>query len=192
MGTFAIAMGLLVFFAFYVGPHQVDNISQAVQAIIRWASSVSLAAIVVAYAAWRWVPAVQLAIFPYLGGKWEGEVHYQNSNGDICTKLVTMEAKHTLFGIKFLLESDESTSATLVVHAEKDPDFSRYRLFYVYLNRRKEGVLGAGDVYQGLAVTRWLDGSNPLLEGDYFTDTHRRGTLHLHRVETPSFWKLWR
>lgn len=102
-----------------------------------------------------------------------------------------MEAKHSLIGAKLLLETDESESATLVVHAEKDPTFDRYKLYYVFLNRRKEGVPGAGESYRGLAIVRWIDGKNPSLEGDYFTDTDRRGALHLTRARKTAFWKLW-
>ncbi|ABL70060.1 hypothetical protein [Paracoccus denitrificans] len=165
---------------------------EAGRLVVRWASSLSLAAVVLLYAGWRWLPMLQSMIFPYLGGCWQGEVRYVDKNQNPCAKPVTMEAKHTLFGIKFLLDSDESTSATLAVHAEKDPDFDRYRLFYVYLNRRKEGVVGGGEAYRGLAVVRWADAPQPSLEGDYFTDTHRDGTLHLRRVEKTPFWKLWR
>jgi hypothetical protein len=192
MFVFAAAIGLLIITAFYVGQLHADETFRSAQIVVRWASSLSLGVTVLLYAGWRWMPIIQSAIFPYLGGNWEGEVRYLDATHRACSKPVKMEAKHTLFGVKLLLESDESTSATLAVHAEKDPDFDRYRLFYVYLNRRKEGVAGAGDAYRGLAVARWLEGSQPSLEGDYFTDTHRRGTLHLRRVRKTAFWKLWR
>lgn len=191
MFTFTAAVGLLILGAFDSGQMDSDDTFEAARLIVRCASSLSLAAIVLLYAGWRWLPMLQLAIFPYLGGRWEGEVRYLDNNHKPCAKPVTMEAKHTLFGIKFLLDSDESTSATLAVHAEKDPDFDRYRLYYVYLNRRKEGVAGGGAIYRGLAVTRWADEPQPSLEGDYFTDTHRHGTLHLRRVKKTPFWKLW-
>ena len=192
MFAFAAAVGLLILGAFYVGQMDAGETVKSAQTIVRWASSLSLAAVILLYAGWRWLPMLQSAIFPYLGGSWEGEVRYLDKNQHNCAKPVTMEAKHTLFDIKLLLDSDESTSATLAVHAEKDPDFDRYRLFYVYLNRRKEGVVGGGQVYRGLAVARWTGGSQPALEGDYFTDTHRQGTLHLRRVRKTPFWKLWR
>jgi len=192
MFTFAAAVGLLILGAFYVGQLDARETFRSAQLVVRWASSLSVGALVVLYAGWRWLPMVQSTIFPYLGGRWEGDVRYLDEYQSPCSKPVTMEAKHTLFGIKLLLDSDESTSATLAVHAEKDPDFDRYRLFYVYLNRRKEGTTGGGLVYRGLAVARWMEGSQPSLEGDYFTDTHRQGTLHLYRVEKTPFWKLWR
>ncbi|WP_442756066.1 hypothetical protein ACNHKD_05400 [Methylocystis sp. JAN1] len=189
--AFAAAVGLLILAAFDVGQLDAGQTLISAQLVVRWASSLSLGAFVLLYAGWRWLPMIQAAIFPYLGGRWEGNVRF-GENQNLRSKPVTMEAKHTLFGIKFLLDSDESSSSTLAVHAEKDPDFDRYRLFYVYLNRRKEGVIGGGQLYTGLAVVRWVDGSQPALEGDYFTETHRRGTLHLRRVEKTQFWKLWR
>lgn len=189
--AFAAAVGLLILAAFDVGQLDAGQTLRSAQLVVRWASSLSLGALVLLYAGWRWLPTIQAAIFPYLGGRWEGSVHF-GENQSSRSKPVTMEAKHTLFGIKFLLDSDESSSLTLAVHAEKDPDFDRYRLFYVYLNRRKEGVIGGGQLYRGLAVVRWVEGSQPALEGDYFTETHRRGTLHLRRVEKTPFWKLWR
>ena len=192
MFAFAAAVGLLILGAFYIDQMDAGETFKSAQLVVRWSSSLSLGAVVLLYAGWRWLPMLQKAIFPYLGGHWEGEVRYLDKNKRPCAKPVTMEAKHTLFGIKLLLDSDESTSATLAVHAEKDPDFDRYRLYYVYLNRRKEGVVGGGEVYRGLAVARWTEGSQPALEGDYFTDTHRQGTLHLRRTEKTPFWKLWR
>jgi hypothetical protein len=96
--------------------------------VIRWSSSFAIAAIVLLYAGWRWVPAVQLFVFPYLGGHWSGVVEFQGRNGP-DHRDVRLEVKHTLFGLRFLLDSAESTSCTLVVHAERNPDFARYRLY---------------------------------------------------------------
>lgn len=191
MFAFAAVVGLLVVGAFYVGVVNTAESLRSAQQVLRWASSVSIAATLLMLLAWRWIPPVQAAIFPYLGGTWTGEVRY-DVNGVPATKPVTMEVKHNLLGARLLLDSEESTSVTLAVHADKDPDFDRFRLYYVYLNRRKEGVVGGGDVYRGLAIVRWIAGQPPSLLGDYFTDTHRRGTLHLERETATAFWKVWR
>jgi hypothetical protein len=191
MFVFAATVGLLVVGAFYVGAVNTAESVRSAQQVLRWASSVSLAATALMLLAWRWVPPVQAAIFPYLGGTWTGEVRYDD-NGVPTEKPVTMEVRHNLLGAKLLLDSEESTSVTLAVHADKDPDFDRFRLYYVYLNRRKEGVAGGGDAYRGLAIVRWIAGQPPTLAGDYFTDTHRRGTLHLVRETATAFWKVWR
>lgn len=191
MIAFAATVGLLVVGAFYVGVVNTAETFRSAQQVVRWASSVSLAAITLTLLAWRWVPPFQSAIFPYLGGCWAGEVRYDD-DGVPTAKPVRMEVKHNLLGARLLLDSDESTSVTLAVHAEKDPDFDRFRLYYVYLNRRKEGTVGGGEAYRGLAVVRWTAGSPPSLAGDYFTDTHRRGTMHLVLETRTAFWKVWR
>lgn len=190
--VFATSVGLMAIAAFYAGYADDKDTAQLVQLVLRWGSSLSFAAVALVYAAWRWIPFVQASIFPYLGGRWAGQVRYVGKEGKHADKPVRLEAKHTLFGLRFLLDSDESTSTTLAVHAEKDPDFNKFRLYYVYLNSRKEGVLGSGETYRGLAIVRWEDGAQPTLEGDYFTETARQGTLHLRRVSRTAFWKIWR
>lgn len=189
--AFVIAIALLVLAAVSSGYIAETSSVQALQQVARLAPIGVTAGAVILSAAWRWIPPLQAMIFPYLGGKWTGELRYTDATGQ-QSKLAKMEAKHSLFGAKLLLETNESESTTLVVHAEKDPHFERYKLYYVYLNRRKEGVIGAGESYRGLAIVRWVEGDQPALEGDYFTDTHRQGTLHLTRTSKTAFWKLWR
>lgn len=197
LSLFAAMAGVAVIAAFYGGYVGTNDSVQAMLSVFRFASMLSLGAVIILYAAWRWIGPLQMYIFPYLGGTWEGEVRYKkitedNGKEEVDASLeVKLEAKHTLFAIKLLLESDESTSTTLAVHAEKDPDFEKFRLYYVYLNRRNEGVAGGGDAYRGLAVVRWSNDGTPALEGSYFTETDRKGTLHLRRTMRTPFWKLW-
>jgi SMODS-associating 2TM, beta-strand rich effector domain len=159
--------------------------------LMRWSSSVAMTLIIGLFAVWRWVPPVQRMIFPYLGGAWSGFVRYDDGDREQRRK-VTLEVKHTLFGLRLLLDSKESTSWTVLVHAERNPDFERYRLYYVYLNERKEGFENAGQRYRGLAVIRIEPGPSLGLIGDYFTETHRHGTLHLTLDALHPWWKLWR
>jgi hypothetical protein len=189
--AFAITIALLILSAVSSGYITDAGSMRAFQQVARAAPLAVTFMAIILFAAWRWIPPIQDMIFPYLGGEWSGELRYTNAEG-AQKKPAKMEAKHTLFGTKLLLETDESESVTLVVHAEKDPHFDRYKLYYVYLNSRKEGVEGAGDRYRGLAVVRWIKGEQPTLEGDYFTDSHRQGTLHLQRTQKTAFWKLWR
>ncbi len=189
--AFAIATSLLMLVAVTSGYITNTSLMLAVQQVARYAPILVIACAVLLLAAWRWISPLQTAIFPYLGGEWTGELRYVDATGP-QSKPARMEARHSLVSAKLLLETDESESATLVVHAEKDPTFERYKLYYVFLNRRKEGVSGAGESYRGLAIVRWIEGEKPSLEGDYFTDTNRRGTLHLTRARKTAFWKLWR
>ena len=151
----------------YAGWIGTDGAVQDVRWILRGAGTAAIVVITFAYAAWRWIPPVQQLIFPYLGGQWSGELHFSGPNGS-GKRVVTLAVDHTLFGLKFVLDSAESTSRTLVVHAERDVGVNRDRLYYVYLNERKEGLPGAGDRYRGLAIMRVELKSQPELYGDYF------------------------
>jgi hypothetical protein len=159
--------------------------------LLGWSSVAAVAVIAVSFAAWRWIPASQRLVFPYLGGRWSGFIEYEEKR--VSHRInVTMEIKHTLFGVRMLLDSRESSSRTLAIQAERDPDFDRYRLYYIYLNERKDGFVNAGVSYRGLAVMSITPGARPELHGNYFTDTNRRGTLHLTAQALHPWWKLWR
>jgi len=189
--VFAALVAVTVVSASYAGWVGKGDVVHDMAIVIRWSSGLATATIVFLFICWRWLPPVQLFIFPYLGGRWSGVVRF-TAEGGPDHRQVRLEIKHTLFRMRLLLDSDESTSSTLVVHAERNPDFQRYRVYYIYLNERKEGVPGAGDRYRGLAVLRVEWGSQPQLQGDYFTETERRGTLHLRRDEGHPWWTLWR
>lgn len=188
---FALLIATAIVAAFYIGWLGQGDVLQQAARVIRWSSTLAIAAIVVLHTAWRWLPGVQLTLFPYLGGRWRGVVRFQGQTS-LEHREVDLQIKHTLFGLKLLLESEESISWILVVHAEKHPDFAHFRLYYVYLNERKEGIVGASARYRGVAVIRVHWDSQPELHGDCFTETNRKGTLQLKRAEATPWWKLWR
>lgn len=175
--------------AMYAGYMGTGGLEDAIK-IIRWSSASAVALPIVASAAWRWVPALQHITFPYLGGEWEGKLAFQGLRGS-GTKDVRLDVTHRLFGLKLLLETNESTSRTLVAHAQYDADLSRNKIYYVYLNERKEGVLAAGEHYKGLATLR-VESEGSLLQGDYFTETNSAGTLHAYRVKKHAWWEIWK
>lgn len=177
--------------AVYAGAVGTGDALADVKSIIRLAPSIALVLMFLPYLAWRWVPSLQRAIFPYLGGEWAGELQFQSQKGP-QTREVTLTINHTLFRVVLILDSAESTSRTLVVHVDRDAGINRDRLYYVYLNERKEGVPGAGDRYRGLAVLR-VEISNCLaLHGDYFTERRGSGKLKLSRRRCHPWWALWK
>ena len=184
-----VALSILA--AVYLGWFAGADSMQGPAAVMRWSSAIALLIIMVVFAFWRWVPFAQRLIFPYLGGHWRGVVKFAGDMGEE-QRSVTLEVKHTLLGLRLLLDSDESVSWTLAVHAERHVDFERFRLYYVYLNERKEGRSGAGDRYRGVAIMRVETGRPARLLGDYFTETHRRGTIELSSYRPHPWWKLWR
>ena len=188
----AVALvAIAVLAAVYIGWLGTGNIEHDAMLLIRWSAIAASVLLISLFAAWRWLPPAQRLIFPYLGGHWTGFVRFNVQDGEDRVA-VKLEIKHTLFGLKLLLESKESTSATLAVHAERDKDFDRYRLYYVYLNERKEGVPGARERYRGIAIMRVEPGHPYRLRGDYFTETDRRGILELSAFQLHPWWKLWR
>jgi hypothetical protein len=184
------AIGLSILATVYAGWIGGGEIIHDATLLLRWSSVAATSAIIFLFAAWRWIPAIQRLVFPYLGGSWSGLVQF--GAGDSDTVEVKLEIKHTLFGIRLLLESTESISWTLAVHAERAQDFERYRLYYVYLNERKEGFSNPRERYRGLAILRLEEGKRPKLMGNYFTETDRKGTLRLARNAANPWWKLWR
>lgn len=184
--TAALSVGLVAY-AGWFGDGALGNLST----IVRWSGGLVTGGIVLLFAGWRWLPLLQTAIFPYLGGSWTGVIAFEEKGGP-QTRTAKLEVSHRLTGIVMILETGESVSRTLVVHAEKDRHFDRYRLYYAYLNERREGMAGAGERYRGLAILS-VEPGNPLrMAGDYFTDTHRRGTLMLEQTTGNPWWKLWR
>lgn len=80
----------------------------------------------------------------------------------------------------------------MIVQAERDAGINRDRLYYIYLNERKEGVAGAGHSYRGLAVLRVEMANGLRLHGDYFTERLGKGRLRLEREQGHPWWALWK
>lgn len=159
--------------------------------LLKWISvfSASLTALLVV--SWRWSKKIQQMVFPYLGGEWQGEIIFNGTAGEE-TRNVTLHVKHTPFSLKLNLESVESVSRTLAVQASKSPDLQDDdKLYYVYLNTRKEGGVKTHRSYRGVAILRIK--SRPLsMVGDYFTDSDRSGRLHFDVVKLNPWWALWK
>lgn len=153
---------------------------------IRWLSLLVIITPFILCALWRLYSIFRTIIFPYLGGEWTGSIEFQGSHG--CgTRDVSLTIDHTLFTIKLVLESEESTSRTLSVCAYRDPDISRDRLCYVFQNERKEGKSNEEKNYRGFAVLR-LEAKNSRLLGDYFTEQNGSGQIILERQKKHAWW----
>jgi SMODS-associating 2TM, beta-strand rich effector domain len=183
--------GVAVLAAGYAGLIGTGDTLSDVTRIIRWSSTAALMLMFVPYAAWRWVPRFQRLTFPYLGGEWVGELKFSGSNGTGVRK-VTLNIRHSLLRVVLILDSVESTSRTLAVHAERDVGINRDRLYYIYLNERKEGVVGAGERYRGLAVLRVEMDDKARLYGDYFTEKNGNGTISLTLRQPNQWWAIWK
>lgn len=186
----AAAAAIIVVAALSLGWIGTSSATAAVFQIIRWTSMIAVVAAVFAQLSWRWIPPLQGLVFPYLGGYWAGTLEF-TTNNKIEQREVGLQIRQNLLGLRLLLESPESTSSTLAVHAERN-DFSRFRMYYVYLNERKEGIAGGGDRYRGLAVIRVVLTPSRELYGNYFTENLQSGTLRLKLRRATEWWRVWR
>jgi hypothetical protein len=191
--TILIALiGTALLAAVYAGYLARGDTLHDMLSIVRISSLSGVVLIGSSFALWRWIPILQTLTFPYLGGEWSGRLNFSGAKGT-GTRDITLKVFHNLLGIQLILETSEASSRTLAVQAERDMGLRLDRLYYVYLNERKEGVLGSGDRYRGLAILRVEPGgrARPGLVGDYFTETKQKGTLELTRMAKHPWWKIW-
>ncbi len=186
---FTCAIALTAFFMLLI--FAVEDPLAKISRITAYAGLATLAFIVLSSAMWRWFALLQSMTFPYLGGKWTGQVKFGSASNQ-QTRDVDLTVSHTLFSLRLILNSKESTSETLVVHAERNRNLDRIRLYYVYLNQRKEGFSNSGRSYRGVAILR-VEEARPLrMLGDYFTELQRSGTIELQHIEGRPWWMLWK
>lgn len=160
--------------------------------LLKWTGGFVTLLTFLLFASWRWIPRLQRFVFPYLGGKWTGQIAFTGANGDE-TREVALHVHHTPISIKLVLESDESLSRTLAVQASKSADLEDDdKLYYVYLNTRKEGGNKAHRTYRGVAILRVKTSTTLSMVGDYFTESHRRGHLDFNVVKLNPWWVLWK
>lgn len=184
-------VGVAVVAAVYAGAIGTGDAFNDAKWIIRYSSAFALVVMLVPYAIWRWIPRLQRFTFPYLGGEWVGRIEFQGANGN-GTRQVALTINHSLLNIVLILDTVESTSRTLVAYAERDAGIKRDRLYYVYLNERKEGVRGGGERYRGLAVLRVEKDGPATLHGDYFTECQNSGKLRVRRLRPHPWWAVWK
>jgi hypothetical protein len=183
----SVALILLMFHFGIYGRNIVDDFVSLMKA----ASIVGTVGPIAFYLAWRWIPWVQKGIFPYLGGVWKGHLSYDGKNGK-GKRDITLTVNQSPFQVRLILDSKESVSRTLSVQADRDGGTDRNRLYYVFLNERKEGVTNPGQKYRGLAVLGVVDEANNILAGDYFTEAKSLGQLHLSNRQPHPWWSLWK
>ena len=174
---------------FFISP--AEDASFAVPlTVLRWVLLIEAGFATLFYFFWHHVPGLTARwVFPHIDGSWEGTLFFNRKNvaddGAITVTPGTKEAKlhvhQTMVRIRLILETDESTSETLVVRPDRDPDFSRFRLFYIFENKSRDGLPNTARCYRGTAAMEIQPGSPTELVGTYFTDQGGEGTFHFTR-----------
>jgi len=204
LGRFALAVTVLGVLAVILisSPTQGTTLAKGLT-ILRWALAVEgIVALFVFYCWYRLPGLTKRYLFPHIEGSWDGELQFKQKrrSGDTyaskplaASKPAKLYIHQSLTRIRLILETDESTSETLVVHPERDPNFSRFRLFYIFENRSRDGQPNNGRSYRGTAVMEVPPGRPSELRGTYFTDQGSEGTFVFVRRGVAVGWlrSLW-
>lgn len=190
---FAVAVMSAYSVALRTGWVQADNWVAIGLGVLKVATPAVLGSMVLSLVLWRWSPKfIQNVVFPYLGGTWVGEVEFHH-NGALRQHEATLEVAHTLGSLKIVLHTAESTSHTLLVHANKVPVITELvKLVYIYEVERREGFSGAGDRYRGCAFIDVALACPRQMTGTYMAGAGRAGTMRMRLKDKTPFWKLWR
>src|SRR4051794_39750456 len=71
--------------------------------VLKIATPAAVGLMVLSLATWRWSPTfIQTMLFPYLGGKWSGQIEF-SSQGQVIHRCACLEVSHTLTSIRFVL-----------------------------------------------------------------------------------------
>jgi hypothetical protein len=203
LGRFALTVTVLGVVAVIVIGSTVPGtgLTQAMT-ILRWVLSVEAVAALVIFYCWHRIPGLTKRwLFPHIDGSWDGALHFKRkvpkSEDQVSrviedSRLASLYIHQSLNKLRLILETEESTSETLVVHAERDPDFSRFRLFYIFENRSRDGLPNTARSYRGTAVMEVAPGRPTILNGTYFTDQGSEGTFRFERCK-PAYrgWRSW-
>lgn len=149
--------------------------------VVRWVLGAEAAMAALVFYCWHYVPGLtDRWVYPHIDGTWDGEICYVR-DGELGTKTAVLQISQSLVKIRLVMTTDESISETLVVRPERDPDFSRFRLFYIYENRQRDGLPNNGRSYRGTALIELGPGKPLTLVGTYFTDQRGTGTIDFRR-----------
>ena len=196
-----IAKGLLyvttlaVFGATIAGLVGPEHVMHDAFALIRWVLMLETAVAAILFFGWRYIPGFNNRIFPDISGTWSGFIHY-GTKEDPKKKDAVLHVYQSISKIRLVLETDESQSETLVALPERDEHFSRFKLFYIFENTRKEAVQEhPGQLYRGTAFIEMGPGKPDEINGSYFTDQKKEGSISFRRGLDPlinlSWYKRW-
>ena len=72
-----MAVGLAMVAATYAGWVGTGETTHDTALVVSWSSVAAISLVILFFAAWRWIPPIQRAIFPYLGGRWIGYLEFE-------------------------------------------------------------------------------------------------------------------
>jgi|SRR5882724_5050288 len=134
---------------------------------------------------WRFFGPAQRATFPFVGGHWKGHLRFGPGDAQEFRE-ADLTISQKLLRIDLALETRESVSHSLAVVPKRDPTGTQYHIYYVFENRRKPEFCKPGlpIVYRGVAILRLSLGSQPQLNGEYFTDQPTNGVAEFSLLKS--------
>lgn len=133
------------------------------------------------YTKWLWKtkPLIYILPFPYLGGKWEGELQstYKNST----TINIHVSIKHGIFNTHLILTTEESRSVSNGFSFNIDSQRGVNQIIYTYHNEPKATERCHSEIHYGTAKLDILE-NGTILEGSYWTDRQTTGVIKIKKV----------
>ncbi len=128
--------------------------------------------------AWKWkLFQTWLVPFPYLSGKWVGEIKstYNSENSSIPVEVVI---KHHFFNIQIKVKTNESSSISTCGSFDIDEDRGLKQLIYSYQNNPKATVRERSEIHYGTTRLEINEDAN-VLAGEYWTSRKTTGDIKL-------------
>jgi hypothetical protein len=144
---------------------------------------------IIAELLWRWIWRrsnwLQTKTFPYLEGKWTGELvstWIDPETGERKPPIpTTITIKQGLFVTSVCLETGESSSNSKHVYLEKLRQLGIFRVWYDYHNGPKAAVRHRSQPHDGFAFLEMKDSDLNRLVGQYFTARKTTGDINVTR-----------
>lgn len=127
---------------------------------------------------WKFKWFIKLLPFPYLGGKWNGEL---KSTYPGCKPIsISVTIKHGFFHSYLIMNTEESKSLSNSFVFNIDEDLGIHQIIYTYQNTPSATVRNHSNIHWGSAVLDFDDEGDKLV-GNYWTDRGTTGTITLKR-----------
>jgi|25_taG_2_1085351.scaffolds.fasta_scaffold17177_2 hypothetical protein len=130
---------------------------------------------------WRFLPKLNDWVYPDLNGRWAVEINWHGAEAS-GKKIAFAIVKQSLTSFSIDLETDESTSETLIVAPYKHSKSSRPGLYYIYRSEGKTGSVQEQVSHTGAALLRVGLDSKDEMHGNYFTDRSTNGQYTMRRI----------
>lgn len=133
--------------------------------------------------AWKWKRFQGwLVPFPYLSGKWKGEIisTFNSENKSIPVEVII---KHHFFNIQIKVKTNESTSMSTCGSFDIDADRGLKQLVYSYQNNPKATVKDRSEIHYGTTRLEISDDAK-ILEGEYWTSRKTTGDIKIHKQQS--------